>query len=93
MINESTRNVKAYWFFTPTTTPDEELLELLGEDKHEIALHVATRPDKELKILEQAAKRPINYYTVHGTERLLARLMWGRKLSEAKAASSNLIFR
>jgi hypothetical protein len=89
MINESRRVVKAYWFFTPTTTPDEELLTLLGEGKHEIALHVATRPDEELKLLEQATKRPINYYTVHGTERLLARLMWGRKLSEAKAPVPN----
>jgi hypothetical protein len=89
MINESRRVVKAYWFFTPTTTPDEELLTLLGEGKHEIALHVATRPDEELKLLEQATKRPINYYTVHGTERLLARLMWGRKLSEAKVAVPN----
>ena len=85
MINESTRRVKAYWFFTPTTTPDAEMLGLLTENKHEIALHVATRPREELKLLEQATKRPISYYTIHGTERLLARLMWGRKLSEAKA--------
>jgi hypothetical protein len=85
MINESTRRVKAYWFFTPTTIPDAELIRLLTRDKHEIALHVATRPSEELKLLEQATNRTINYYTVHGTERLLARLMWGRKLSEAKA--------
>ncbi len=83
MINESPRNVKAYWFFTPTTTPDEDLLELLIEDKHEVCLHVATRPNEELKLLEQVTKRRVNYYTVHGTERLLARLMWGRKLSQA----------
>jgi hypothetical protein len=85
MINESTRRVKAYWFFTLKTTPDAELLGLLTKNKHEIALHIATRPSEELNLLEQATKRPINYYTVHGTERLLARLMWRRKLSEAKA--------
>jgi hypothetical protein len=84
MINESPRDVKAYWFFTPTTTPDADLLKLLGGDKHEVCLHVANRPNEELKLLEQATKRRVNYYTVHGTERLLARLMWGRQLSEAK---------
>ncbi len=42
MINESEKRVKAYWFFTPTTIPDEELLELLSEAKHEVGLHVAT---------------------------------------------------
>ncbi len=84
MINESPRDVKTYWFFTPTTTPNEDLLGLLGEDKHEVCLHVATRPNEELQLLEQATKRRVNYYTIHGTERLLARLMWGRKLSEAK---------
>lgn len=86
MINESKRNVKAYWFFTPTTIPDRELLGLLGENKHAVALHVATNPHQELKRLEQATNRQINYYTVHGTERLLARLMWRRKLSETKAS-------
>ena len=85
MINESTRKVKAYWFFTPTTTPDDDLLGILSEDKHEVCLHVANRPNAELKLLEQATKRPIKYYTIHGTERLLARLMWRRKLTEAKA--------
>ena len=85
MINESKRNVKAYWFFTARTVPDKELLELLGENKHEVALHVATNPQQELKLLEQSTKRRISYYTVHGTERLLARLMWRRKLSESTA--------
>ena len=86
MINESKKNVKAYWFFTPTTFPDKELLKLLDEKRHEVALHVATNPYQELKLLEQATHRRISYYTVHGTERLLARLMWRRKLSEAKAS-------
>jgi hypothetical protein len=85
MINESKKNVKAYWFFTPTTMPDAELLGMLNENKHEVALHVATNPYKELIQLEQATKRHVTYYTVHGTERLLARLMWRRKLSEARA--------
>ena len=85
MINESPREVKAYWFFTPTTVPDQELLGLLGKDKHEIGLHVANDPDAELKVLEQAVQRKINYYTIHGTERLLARLMWRRKPGQDKA--------
>ena len=85
MINESTREVRAYWFFTPKTIPDRELLELLGLDKHEVALHIANNPNAELKLLEKATKRKINYYTVHGTARLLARMMWRRKLWEDKA--------
>jgi hypothetical protein len=88
MINESAREIKAYWFFTPTTTPDEELLQVLCREKHEVALHVANNPNKEMKLLEKAARRKLNYYTIHGTERLLARLMWGRKLGEAKAQVS-----
>ena len=84
MINESPREVKAYWFFTPTTVPDQELLGLLGKDKHEIGLHVANRPEAELQVLEQAVQRKINYYTIHGTERLLARLMWRRNLGKIK---------
>jgi hypothetical protein len=85
MINESTREVRAYWFFTSKTIPDRELFELLFLDKHEIALHIANNPYVELKLLEKATKRKINYYTVHGTARLLARIIWGRKLWEDKA--------
>src|SRR3972149_3606184 len=85
MVNESKREVKAYWFFTPTTTPDEELLRVLNEEKHEVALHVATNPNAELKLLEKATRRKINYYNIHGTKRLIARIMWGRKPREAKA--------
>lgn len=48
MVNESPREVKAYWFFTPQTTPDEEMLGLMRSDKHEIALHVANNPCAEL---------------------------------------------
>jgi hypothetical protein len=89
MINESTREVRTYWFFTPKTIPDRELLELLGLDKHEVALHIANHAYAELKLLEKATKRKINYYTVHGTARLLARIMWRRKPWEDKAQVPN----
>jgi hypothetical protein len=85
MINESHEEVKAYWFFTPKTMPDKELLELLNQKKHEIALHVANDPYAELKLLEEATNRKLKYYTVHGTARVLARLIWRRKLWEDKA--------
>ena len=85
MINESPREVRAYWFFTPYTTPDKELLQLLRPDRHEVALHVATDPYAELERLEKATNRKLRFYTVHGTARLLARLMWRRKLWEARA--------
>jgi hypothetical protein len=78
MINESPREVKAFWFFTVKTIPDKELLALLNTDRHEIALHVVNDPLGELKILESSTGRKIQYYTVHGTARLLARAMWGR---------------
>ena len=79
MVNESPRQVKAYWFFTPYTIPDEELLHLLNAQRHEVSLHVANNPYKEWKHLEEAAHRKIDYYTVHGTARLSARLIWKRK--------------
>ena len=85
MINESPRKVQAHWFFTPFTIPDIELLELLRSDKHEIGLHVANKPYAELERLEKDTGRKLNYYTVHGTARFLARLMWRRKLWEDKA--------
>jgi hypothetical protein len=78
MINESPLEVRAYWFFTPRTVPDKELLALLGSDRHEIALHIATDPWKEKGILEKTVGRKVNYYTIHGTARLLARIMWKR---------------
>jgi len=85
MINETQKEIKAYWFFTPYTIPDRELLELLRPDRHEVALHVANNPYAELERLEKATGRKVKYYTVHGTARLLARLMWRRKLWEEKA--------
>jgi hypothetical protein len=85
MFNESPEMLRAYWFFTPQTIPDGELLTLLNPDKHEVALHVATDPYAEWKQLEKVTKRKVKYYTVHGTARLLARLMWRRKIWEARA--------
>jgi hypothetical protein len=85
MINESPEEVMAYWFFTPQTIPDSELLALLFPDRHEVALHVATKPYPEWEKLEKATGRKVKYYTVHGTSRLIARLMWRRKLWEARA--------
>lgn len=85
MINESPKELRAYWFFTPYTIPDAELLALLTEDRHEIGLHVANDAYKELGNLEKATGRKISYYTVHGTQRLIARIIWKRKLSQAKA--------
>jgi hypothetical protein len=80
MINESNEEAKAYWFFTYQTQPDLELLKLLKNDKHEIALHVVNEPYDELKLLEKTSEGKIKYYTIHGTKRLIARLIWRRKL-------------
>jgi hypothetical protein len=78
IINESAENVKAYWFFTPKTIPDNELLTLLNGSKHEVALHVVNDTKRELEQLEKATARKIRYYTIHGTARLFARIMWKR---------------
>ncbi len=72
MINESPKDVKAYWFFTPYTIPDKNLLGLLNPEKHEVALHVANDAMDEWKVLEKETNRKV--------ERLFARLLWGRKL-------------
>ncbi len=85
MINESPKQVVAYWFFTPYTIPDKKLLSLLNNERHEVALHVATDPYREWKILENETKRPVKYYTIHGTSRIIAQLLWGRKIGEQKA--------
>jgi hypothetical protein len=85
MINESKKNVQAYWFFTPYTIPDQRLLDLLNPERHTVALHVATRPFEEWKILENRTDRTIQYYTIHGTKRLIMRMLWGRKLGERQA--------
>ena len=78
MINESSKNVKAYWFFTPKTIPDRELLALLNEGKHEVSLHVVNYPNLEWEQLEKATGRKIRYYSIHGTARLFAKVIWRR---------------
>lgn len=78
MINTSLKEVKACWFFTLRTIPDKELLKLLVNTKHEIALHIINDPKSELKLLEELTERKIEYYTIHGTARLFARIMWKR---------------
>ena len=82
MINESPKEVIAYWFFTPYTIPDKGTLDLLNQERHEVALHVATNPYQEWKILENVTERTIRYYTIHGTSRVIAQLLWGRKIGE-----------
>lgn len=78
MINESPRQVKAYWFFTPKTMPDQQLMRLLNDERHEVALHIANNPYEEMNLLEKTTGRKVVYYTVHGTARFLAKLMWKR---------------
>lgn len=78
MVNESPKDVKAYWFFTPKTIPDKEMLTLLENSKHEIALHIVNDPYNEWKQMENTTGKKVNYYTIHGTARLLARIMWKR---------------
>jgi CO dehydrogenase/acetyl-CoA synthase epsilon subunit len=78
MINESPKEVRAYWFFTPKTVPDEELLAMLNGDKHEAALHIVNQPYAEMESLNTATGRQMNYYTIHGTARILGRILWKR---------------
>jgi len=85
MINESSELVRVYWFFTPYTIPDRGLLSLLNSDKHEVALHVANRPVEEWKTLEAKTNRKVQYYTIHGTQRIFAQILWGRKFKQTQA--------
>ena len=85
MINESPKEVKAYWFFTPYTIPDKKLLDLLTPDRHEVALHVANNAFREWKNLENETGRKVTYYTIHGTSRLLTQLLWRRRIGERQA--------
>ncbi len=78
MINESSKETKAHWFFTPKTFPDKELLSLIDNDRHEIGLHIVKDPKKELELLEITVGKKAYYYTIHGTARLVARIMWKR---------------
>lgn len=84
MINETSEASKAYWFFTVKTIPDEEILRLLNNSRHEVSLHVVNDPNGELITMEAATHSKIHYYTIHGTARFLARLMWRRKGREAE---------
>ncbi|MCL4429738.1 MAG: GNAT family N-acetyltransferase [Chloroflexi bacterium] len=86
MVNESQKEVKAYWFFTPYTIPDKRLLDLLNPQKHEVALHVANNAAEELTTLEKETNRTVKYYTIHGTQRAFAKLLWGRKLGQSQAS-------
>jgi hypothetical protein len=85
MVNESPKQVIAYWFFTPYTIPDKRLLDLLNPKMHEVALHIATDPYREWKILENETQRAVKYYTIHGTSRVIAQLLWGRKIGQKQA--------
>lgn len=78
MINESPEDIEAHWFFTPKTIPDKQLLALINNRKHAVELHVVNNPYRELENLERTTGRKVNYYTIHGTARLLARIMWRR---------------
>ncbi len=85
MIDESPKQVMAYWFFTPYTIPDKKLLDLLNPSTQEVGLHVANDPYREWKILENETNRTVEYYTIHGTSRLIAQLIWGRKIGQKQA--------
>ncbi len=85
MFKESPKQVMAYWFFTPYTIPDKALLDLLTPEKNEIGLHIATDPYKEWKILQNETQRTVKYYTLHGTSRVIAQLLWGRKIGQKQA--------
>jgi hypothetical protein len=85
MVNASSKPVKVYWFFTPYTIPDKRLLDLLNPERHEVALHVATKPVDEWKNLEAKTGRSVKFYTIHGTASRFARLIWGRKFNQAQA--------
>ena len=84
MINESTEEVKAYWFFTFKTIPDEELLPMLNPERHEVGLHVVNHPNAEMKVLEEATDRQLRYYTVHGTAVQDPLLAPGRRLRRSR---------
>ncbi len=85
MVNESPKQVMAYWFFTPFTIPDKKLLALLDPQRHEVALHLVNDAYREWKILENETYRTVKYYSIHGTSRVFAQLLWGRKFGQKQA--------
>ncbi|MCL1977375.1 MAG: hypothetical protein FWG55_04625 [Candidatus Bathyarchaeota archaeon] len=84
MVNETKQEVMAYWFFTPLTRPDQEMINLMNPKRHETALHIAVNPYKEMEALEKLTSQKLRYYTIHGTERLLGRIIWRRNLKQAR---------
>lgn len=93
MFNTSQEEIKAYWFFTIKTLPDKELLAMLNNSKHEIALHIVNSPNYEHKLLETITKRKIEYYTIHGTSHLLSRFLWRRWKDKFPKTSKNFLLR
>jgi hypothetical protein len=85
LFNRSKQDVKVYWFFSSYNFPDAEMLGLLKSDRHEIGLHVINNPKQELSQLEVVAQQKINYYTIHGTARLLGQIVWHRQLGQKQA--------
>lgn len=75
MINDSPKKVHAYWFFVSKVPPDETLKLLLSNPKHTIGLHIVKNSLREQKILEEAIGKKIQYYTLHGTNRL-SKFVW-----------------
>jgi hypothetical protein len=82
LINNSIPEVKAMWFFNIHALPDDEMLALLSGSQHEIGLHVVNNPEEELAQLEQVSTKSVEYYTIHGTERLLGQIVWHRPLGQ-----------
>lgn len=93
MINESPEDIEAHWFFTPKTIPDAQMFVLLNNSKHKVELHVVNDPLKELGNLERATGKKANYYTIHGTARLLTRIMWRRWKSKEPTIPQNFRLR
>ena len=89
MFNDSSEEMKVFWFFTIKTLPDEELLSLLNNSKHEIALHIIKSPYYELKLISKITEQKIRYYTIHGTSNLLARILWRRWRTRAPQIPKN----
>ncbi len=85
MVNESPKQIMAYWFFTPYTIPDKRLLDLLNVERHEVALHLVNNPYAEWKILENETGRTIKHYSIHGTPRRLMQMLWRRKRGQKQA--------
>jgi hypothetical protein len=81
-INASPKEVKAFWFFNTRNLPNKKLLSLLVSSRHEIGLHVINDLCKEQKCLQKVVHRKINYYSIHGTDKLITQLLWKRKFGQ-----------